>query len=194
VFPGDALAFIDGLASRWDEYQAELDKRGELAPVAVEPAVVGAPAEQAIFISYASQDKRLAEMITEALRGANLPVWFDKGGGLDGGMKYEAEIMTRIRGASVFVPLLTKNVLTPERRFFRTEWNEAIRVQARAAANDVFIVPVRFDDIAPTARELPPEFADIHWLDARNTADLPGVVQRIRDLYRRHLLAVSAPA
>jgi hypothetical protein len=187
VFPGDALEFIDGLASRWEEYQATQEKRGEI-PVTVEPA---APTPQPVFLSYAHEDHRYAEMLADGLTKANVPVWFDRGGGLNGGMQWENEILTRIRGASLFVPILTKNVLTPERRFFKSEWKEAERVQPTAGPSGVFTVPVCFDDLAPDPATLG-YFTSIQWLDARPGQDFAAVVQRIRDLYRRHLLNASA--
>src|SRR5688500_12870178 len=108
VFSGGALEFIDELSSRWDE-QRTAPEEGGWKPEA--EAATGREPDDAIFVSYASEDRPLAERLVAELRAAGLPVWFDKAGGLQGGDDYEREIQSRIRKASLFVPLLSRTVL-----------------------------------------------------------------------------------
>jgi hypothetical protein len=187
MFMGDTAGFIDELAERW----------AEACPTpSSEPASVPAPAaasrgEHPIFISYASEDRDAAFQLHDALRAANLPVWLDQGGGLQGGVDYEQEIEARIRGASLFTPLLSRNVLKPERRFFRLEWNEALDESRRVAANQAFIVPICLDDVPPDAEQIPPRLRQLHWLRPAGGRDFGPAVQRLRELYREFQLTLS---
>ncbi|MET0398175.1 MAG: toll/interleukin-1 receptor domain-containing protein [Longimicrobiaceae bacterium] len=184
VFPGGALEFIDQLSARWEALREA--EPGDAPPPPPERA-----AEHAIFVSYASEDRPRAQKLAEALRGAGLPVWFDRTGGLQGGDDYEQEIRTRIRDASFFAPVLSRNVLTPERRFFRVEWDEALDEERRVAENQHFIVPIRIDDLPPDTPGLPERFRKLQWLPLGEGAELGDTVQYLQKLYRRYQLARS---
>jgi hypothetical protein len=188
VFTGNAAEFVDELAARWDEARP-VDRPGPATPS--EAAPPRTPGEHPIFISYASEDRDAAMALHDALRAANLPVWLDRGGGLQGGVDYEREIEARIRGASLFAPLLSRNVLTPGRRFFRLEWNEALDEAKRAAANQAFIVPICLDDVPPDAEQIPPRLRQLHWLRPDGGSDFGPAVQRLRELYREFQLTLS---
>jgi hypothetical protein len=186
IFPGGAIEFIDELAARWEEQadKRQKDQETEGVPNIVEPEEVE---EDAIFVSYASEDAATANALVKALRAAGLPVWLDKAGGLQGGENYEAKIRMRIESASLFVPLLSTNVLTPQRRFFRVEWMHAFEVAKRGVLT--FIVPVRTGDVSPSSPLLPEEIRELHWLDARDGA-FDETVQRLKTLYREYRLAM----
>jgi TIR domain len=186
IFPGGAIEFIDELAARWEEHQA-VQAASASAAAAPEPPESEEVAEDAIFVSYASEDAATANALVTALRAAGLPVWLDKAGGLQGGDDYEAKIRMRIETASLFVPLLSPNVLTPQRRFFRLEWAHAIEVAKRGVLT--YIVPVRTGDVLPNSPLLPQEIRDLHWLDAQGGV-FDETVQRLRTLYREYRLAM----
>jgi hypothetical protein len=88
------------------------------------------------------------------------------------------------------VPLLSPNVLTSERRYFRKEWRIAADVAMRAAPNIPFMVPVRSGQVPIDAPELPESIRRAQWMELRRDS-MDNVVQRLRTLYREYQLARS---
>jgi hypothetical protein len=181
VFTNGAAGFVDELYERWTDFrETALDTVHRRAP------------EHPIFMSYASEDRPHAARLAGALRAAGIPVWIDRPvgydeAGLQGGMEWQTEIAARIQKASVFTPVLSRRVQTQEHRYFRKEWDQAIEVGKGAPPNRHFIVPVCFDDLSPTAPEIPDRFRDFQWLGARDDAGFAEAVRRLRDIYREYL-------
>jgi hypothetical protein len=175
VFAGGALEFIDELSMRWEAHQAGGDA------ARVEEAV---PEEEhhAIFISYAHEDFERAKALALGLRDAKLPVWFDKVGGLEGGDDYEKKIRERIFRASLFVPVLSANVLTADRRFFRKEWKAAAEVFTQVRADLKFILPVCLDGFEP-GDGIDEAIRTKHWLPW-GADNLKEIILLIRDSYK----------
>ena len=79
---------------------------------------------QAIFLSYASQDADAARRICEALRAAELEVWFDQSE-LRGGDAWDASIRKQIKECSLFVPIISTHTEERLEGYFRLEWRLA---------------------------------------------------------------------
>jgi TIR domain/SIR2-like domain len=180
IFAGGAIEFIDELSARWDAQPLTA------APQRVAPAV--SDQLDAVFISYATEDVATAQTLADAIRAAGLPVWFDRSGGLQGGDDYESKIRESIEHASFFVPVLSPNVLTSQRRFFRLEWTIAADIAKRASPNLPFLVPVRIGDVQSDAPQVPEALRRAQWMDLRRDG-MDGVVQRLRALFREYRLA-----
>lgn len=191
VYRGDALKFIDELYERWEEHCATAVKNGS-PEVTVERAPTARAAEDAIFLSYASEDRTRVELLAEALRNAGLPVWFDREElSQQGGVEWEAHIRSRIQDASIFAPILSRSVLTLERRFFRREWIEALEVEPTVTPGQTYIVPICLDDLSVKEGALPDRFQKLQWVRLSGDSDFSAAVQRLRDLYRTYQLALS---
>jgi hypothetical protein len=80
---------------------------------------------KAIFLSYASQDAEIARRVADALREAELAVWFDQNE-LRGGDAWDATIRTRIKECVLFVPFISKNTESRSEGYFRLEWKLAV--------------------------------------------------------------------
>ena len=183
VFEGGATAFIDELSERWEVASAE---RATSAPVAALQVRDEQILPHAIFISYASEDRERAAALASALVAAKLPVWFDRSD-LQGGDRYEEMIRRGIEGASLFVPLLSPNVLTTQRRFFKLEWSIAADVARLNFGSPLpFVVPVRIGDVSPDAAGVPAHIRATHWMDASAGVSIEPVVDRLRALYREY--------
>lgn len=144
----------------------------------------------AVFLSYASEDRPAVEAIREALESAGVDVWFDRDA-LKLGDAYEAKIRNNIEKASLFLAILSRNTLTPSRRFFRIEWDQAERVAVQVPASMRYIVPVAIDDIPPDEPALPERFRKLNWVrlgDGKPTADF---VAAVRQLYRDYQKATA---
>jgi hypothetical protein len=180
IFAGGAIEFINELSDRWSAQQATSTPTPVVA--------VATNRADPVFISYASEDVAMAQALADAIKSAGLPVWFDRRGGLEGGDDYDAKIQDRIEHASFFVPILSPNVLTSERRYFRKEWRIAADVAMRAAPNLPFLVPVRTGQVPPDAPEVPEAIRRAHWMDLRPDS-MDEIVQRLRALYREYQLS-----
>jgi hypothetical protein len=188
---GSTVDFVGELFERWQEYVAS--KPG--GPAGRHSGTFSAKPderEHAIFISYASEDRDAALALASALRVAKLPVWLDQQGRLEGGDDYELKIRRSIEAACLFVPVLSPNILTPQRRFFRQEWSIAGEVARRAAETMPFIVPVRIGDVPPDSAGIPDHIRRASWIDARPSGEdrFDTTVQRLRELYRQYLLTL----
>ncbi len=183
VFPGGVVDFIDELESRWAA------QRGEAA--AMKPARDSVdPDEDAVFISYASEDRESALLLFEALRTRGVAVWLDREGGLAGGDEYKKKIAARIQNAAFFIPILSRAVLTPKWRFFKYEWSVAEDAKAFVGER-TFIIPVRVDDIDPQSPGIPTVFRALHAMDAGNGARVEEVAAHVQRLYRDYQRALA---
>jgi hypothetical protein len=181
IYPGGgALEFVNELHERWTARH----QNDAATPAAAEPAASsGAMEHGAIFLSYASEDLVHVQRIREQLERAGVDVWFDKAD-LHGGDDYELKIKRNIDRCSVFVPIISRNCLTPARRFFRIEWNHAQSVALQVPPSVQFVLPVAVDDTSPDEPFLPDTWRRLHWLRLREGETLTDFVDTARRLYR----------
>jgi len=127
VFPGGATEFVNELHRRWMEAHPTT-----VPTVSKFEESVGETDKMeagAVFLSYASEDRPAVELIRDALEQVGIDVWFDRyPGALRVGDDFEVKIKTNIDKCSLFIPVISRNTLTPVRRFFRIEWDYAQRV------------------------------------------------------------------
>lgn len=154
IFPGGATEFVNELHRRWTEAHPATpppppqieDPVGEIDKMEV----------GAVFLSYASEDRSAVELIRDALEQAGIDVWFDRNAGaLRAGEDFEVKIKTNIDKCSLFIPIISRNTLTPVRRFFRIEWDYAQKVATQVLPSMRFIIPVVIDDTRPNEPAIP---------------------------------------
>ena len=75
-----------------------------------------------VFISYAHEDKNMAQKLCEALSQDGMSVWFDKAGGLNPGDPFEENIRWHIAHCRLFAPVLSSQIENRWEGFFRKEW------------------------------------------------------------------------
>jgi hypothetical protein len=192
---GGAVELVDELARRWAERHPALPSAPELATsVAGIASVAGGGTLDmlpgAVFLSYASEDRPVVEAIREALESAGVDVWFDRDA-LKLGDAYEAKIRNNIEKASLFLPILSRHTLTPSRRFFRLEWDQAERVALQVPPSMRYLVPVAIDDIPPDEPALPERFRKINWVRLEGGKPTPDFVAAVRQLYRDYQKATA---
>jgi len=188
---GGAISFIDELHRRWTDAHPSAPAGAVSAP---KPSDVLEPlpaiGQDAIFISYALEDRDAAILIRDPLKGAGLDVWFDQRS-LEPGDEFREKVLSDIEQCSFFLPVISRNTAIAAHRFFFLEWNKAVdEVQFRS--HDVpFIVAVVIDDLQPEAPHIPVAFRERHWQRLNQTA-LPDdfitlLRNRVRELRRaRH--------
>lgn len=186
-----AVEFVGELHRRWTERHPPQEAAPE-EPVRAQAAGVGGPLEVksgAVFLSFSSEDRTVVEALRDELERAGVDVWYDRGV-LEGGDEYARKIRLNIESCSLFVPILSRNSLTVERRFFRLEWDWAEEVAKRASPKLRFLVPLVIDDLSPKEPALPQWLRDIHWQRLVPGGPNPEVVELLKRAYREYQVAI----
>lgn len=157
---GDGTDFVNELHRRWTEKTGAVPTAAAAADEPeTEPAMM---AEDAVFISYASEDREAAVRIQTQLRQRGIFAWLDKDQ-LEGGDVFEFKIRDRIRDCYVFLPVISKSTITSAPRYFRREWNQALQEVGKWPEDYPFIQPVVIDDTPMNAPNVPDGFRRRHW-------------------------------
>ena len=185
---GDAVKFTDELFSRWTERFPESKAvTSQSQGTGSEDADLISFPDEAVFLSYASEDRVAAIRIREALEQAGIDVWFDQKK-LEAGDDYRLKIFRNIENSSFFLPILSGHTVTMNRRFFRLEWHKALEEQQFRPREYPFIQPIVIDDTPPDAPYIPDEFKTRHWQNFPDGAVAPEFVEltrkRIKELRR----------
>jgi TolB-like protein len=116
----------------------------------------------AVFLSYASQDAEAAARICDALRVADIEVWFDQSE-LRGGDAWDQKIRKQIKTCALFLPLISKHTHERAEGYFRLEWKLAVDRSHLIMANKAFLVPVVIDETADDDENVPERFREVQW-------------------------------
>ena len=184
---GGALEFVDGLHERWTTRHPQREAATPPEPVS---SAFGME-EGAVFLSYASEDRPHAQQIKEDLERAGVDVWFDRAD-LNAGDEYELKIRRNIEKCCVFIPVISRNCLTPKRRFFRIEWSHAESVALQVPPSMQFVLPVAVDDTSPSEPFLPEKWSRLHWQRLKDGRTTTEFVEPVRSLYRDYQKSMLA--
>src|SRR6476620_847178 len=124
-----------------------------------------------VFISHSHQDLPAAEMIVKALEERGVACWVAPRDVPAGG-SYAESILNAIESASCFVLIYSEHSNVS---------SHVLREVERALKFDLNIVPVRFDDSAPS-KSLDYLLATVHWLaigPANQTQSIAKVAEQI---------------
>ncbi|MDB4473904.1 TIR domain-containing protein [Opitutaceae bacterium] len=119
-------------------------------------------ANQAIFLSYASQDVGAASRIADALRNQGLEVWFDQNQ-LSGGDAWDKKIRDQINSCALFMPVISANTQERTEGYFRLEWRLAEQRTHLMAKGRPFLVPIVIDDTPDSQAHVPDAFLEVQW-------------------------------
>ena len=107
-----------------------------------------------IFITYSSKDQKVARTICTALENRGLICWISARN-VKPGQNYQEQIVRAIRAARVMVLVFTANA---------NNSNEIKKELALASQNNLVVIPVRIEDVAPN-EAFAYEFATRQWID-----------------------------
>ena len=113
-----------------------------------EPDVINVPDVPDVFLSYARENRPLAELLADSLCAHGLTVWWDSD--LSAGVEFSAVIEAKLQGAAVVIVLWSADSVRSV--FVRDECSRALRFNK--------LLPVRIEDV-----ELPLGFGQLHTLD-----------------------------
>jgi tetratricopeptide (TPR) repeat protein len=134
--------------------------------------------QQAVFLSYASEDMAPAARICEGLRATGIEVWFDRSE-LRGGDAWDAAIRRHIKQCALFIPVISGNAHSRAEGYFRLEWKLAIDRSHLMASDRAFLVPVVVDDTPESDDRIPDRFREVHWTRLPGGETSPAFVERI---------------
>ena len=181
---GGVLEFVRELHGRWRERHPE---GVALAAMPSDSSTSPELEPGAVFLSYASGDAEAAEKLKAGLEAAGVDVFFDREQ-LEPGNDWEAKLRRSIHQCSLFLPVISQQTLTPERRFFRVEWNLALDEAEKASFSDdeAFLLPVVIDDTKIDDPAIPAKFRATQWKSLPGGQPTPDFVSRVQQLYRKY--------
>jgi TolB-like protein len=135
----------------------------------------------AVFLSYATEDAEAALRICAALRAASIEVWFDQSE-LRGGDAWDAAIRKQIKACALFVPIISMHSRARVEGYFRLEWKLAVDRSHLMAAERPFLVPVVVDGTNEADARVPDRFREVQWTRLPDGETPPEFVLRIRRL------------
>ena len=147
---------------------------------------------QAIFLSYASQDAEVARRICDALRAVGLDVWFDQSE-LRGGDAWDASIRRQIKECALFVPIISANTQLREEGYFRREWNLAVSRTLDMADDKAFLLPVVVDATVDVNARVPEKFREVQWTHLPAGAAPAAFAERVQRLLSAGGVAPARP-
>jgi hypothetical protein len=140
----------------------------------------GAP-RPTVFLSYASEDRRAAQLIRDSLPGFGMEVWYDESD-LVGGDAWDQKIRRQIRDCDYFMPVISAHTEARHEGYFRREWRLAVERTLDMADDHVFLLPVVIDDTTEAGARVPDKFRAVQWLrvpDGQATAALEALCRRL---------------
>jgi TolB-like protein len=134
-----------------------------------------------VFLSYASEDRRAAQALRDALQSYGLEVWYDESG-LDGGDAWDQKIRRQIRECDFFTPVISAQTDTRPEGYFRREWRLAVERTLDMADDHLFLLPVVIDDTTQARARVPEKFLTVQWTrvpGGQPTAALEALCRRL---------------
>ena len=128
------------------------------------------PEELDCFLSYAREDKPLAERIFIRLRRHGIRVWMDKppqpysSEGLTPGVNWHDVLQIQIEKARLFLPLFTATAVESG-SYFEHELKTALRICSETSDRSNFIIPILSGGEAPPLSVAGKSFAAFQWVD-----------------------------
>lgn len=198
---GDGNAFIDELKWRYEE--SGLAKEAPETTISTiasntdtSPAPSSVPDHEessntdVVFISYAREDGAAAENIRSILEQNGIRAWMDHSR-IEGGDQFELQISEQIQACKIFLPVISKNTTTADKRYYRLEWKLALEESRKWPDTYPFIQPVAVDETTTSAPHLPQEFTKRHWHrypDGKLEANFPKKLIRMLERYKQRAL------
>lgn len=115
-----------------------------------------------VFLSYASEDRKAAQSLRDALQTYGLEVWYDESG-LDGGDAWDQKIRRQIRECNFFMPLVSAQTDARPEGYFRREWRLAVERTHDMADDHAFLLPIVIDETTQARARVPERFLTVQW-------------------------------
>jgi TolB-like protein len=134
-----------------------------------------------VFLSYASEDRRAAQVLRDSLPAFGMEVWYDESD-LVGGDSWDQKIRRQIRECDYFMPVISAHTEARHEGYFRREWRLAVERTLDMADDHVFLLPVVIDNTGEGGARVPDKFRAVQWLrvpDGQPNAALEALCRRL---------------
>jgi len=171
---GGARKFVSELHSRWSASGPPIAPSDGWIRDALDRQ------DEAVFVSFASEDRARVRSYVKALRAERLNVFFDEDS-LPPGTHLDV-LDQLVDRCAVFLPFVSDWTEKDDDSPFRREWNRAAERAEDHSARQAFIMPVMLDQTEHKSANVPARFRNISW----HVKDQPmeRLVQAVRDLVR----------
>ena len=132
----------------------------------------------AVFLSYASEDAAAAQRICAALRAAGIEVWFDRSE-LRGGDAWDRQIRKQIHDCALFIAVISAHSNARNEGYFRREWRLAVDRTHDMADDSPFLLPVVIDDTTEASARAPDQFRQVQWSQLPDGSTPQSFVDRV---------------
>jgi len=146
-----------------------------------------------VFLSYASEDRKAAQALRDALQSYGLEVWYDESG-LDGGDAWDQKIRRQIRECDFFMPLISAQTDVRPEGYFRREWRLAVERTLDMADDHTFLLPAVVDDTTQARARVPEKFLTVQWTRVPGGRPTPALEALCRRLVSGQAPQPSKPA
>ncbi len=154
---------------------------GITCPAIVSSANAAQRPSPSVFLSYASEDRRSARALRDALAGHGLEVWYDESE-LGGGDAWDQRIRRQIRECDYFMPVISAQTEARAEGYFRREWRLAVERTLDMADDHPFLLPIVIDQTDQAGARVPEKFLAVQWLripGGQPTAALEALCRRV---------------
>jgi hypothetical protein len=159
----------------------------------VSDAPEGAPHRTpSVFLSYASEDREVAQVLRDVLPSFGLEVWYDESD-LTGGDAWDQKIRRQIRECDFFMPLVSAHTEARAEGYFRREWRFAVERTLDMADDHTFLLPVVIDATSEAGARVPEKFLSVQWLRVPGGRATPALEALCRRLVAGEAAAVLPP-
>ena len=184
---GDAIEFVVELHRRWLERHPDGEcLHNRTTPTPAYPQV----RPGTVFLSYAREDLDVAKELHEALEREEVDVWLDQER-LEFGEHWEQGIQRQLEDCAYFLPIVSADSLSRERRYLYREWRLAEQEATLRRPNSKFILPLAISRISLDGRDIPTSFQDAQWRHfepgaeaADRAAELKVLAKEVKTLVR----------
>jgi sulfatase modifying factor 1 len=128
-----------------------------------------------VFISYAREDRVMAQRIFHDLKRNGVDPWLDIEN-LKVGQNWKLEIGKAIENCDYFLALLSSQSVS-KRGYVQKELKKALDILGEFPKSRIFFIPARLDECEPIDEEL----KDLHWVDLFPSYK-EGIAKIIRDI------------
>lgn len=131
-----------------------------------------------VFISYASEDRKIATKIYFDLKEVGFDPWMDIYN-LTAGELWDHKIKRLIDQADFFLACLSKESVG-KRGYIQREFKKALELWESKLSSDIYLIPIKIDNC-----EIPQEFKQFQWIDYSYRTGFSKIVQSIEEGVKR---------
>ncbi|WP_437296046.1 toll/interleukin-1 receptor domain-containing protein [Sorangium sp. So ce426] len=176
---GDPQTFVSELYRRWSSRREVAARRSDVH----RPYRRDMP-QDAVFLSFAGEDRVQVLEIARELTDRKFDVWLDEWQ-LEPGAEIDPTIRMNINSCAFFLPVLSSRALSNPEGYYYAEWKIALSRHAKHATGERFVMPVVLDEVETNHAHIPHEFKSVLWCRWSVPSEREQLIRALTDGLRR---------